>query len=293
MSKNRLQPECIRCLVQKQLNAYPPDASPEQQLVYMQRFLALVANARWDVGVPAISRDIKNLKQELFGQKEDFTQIKQHFNALMLAQESRLQREVDEAADPLLRALQYAFVGNYIDFGGALYKVEEAELSRMLDDAPRFSLDAANCEKLRSEILRAGKIMYLTDNCGEIVMDKLLLRVIRRMNPQAELLVMVRGRDVLNDATLDDAKQVNLAQVAQVMDNGSDVAGTWLEDISPEARKALESADLILAKGQANFETLRGCGMNVYYLFMCKCELFARRFQVPRFTGMLVHDSQS
>ena len=293
MSKNRLQPECIRCLVQKQLNAYPPDASPEQQLVYMQRFLALVANARWDVGVPAISRDIKNLKQELFGQKEDFTQIKQHFNALMLAQESRLQREVDEAADPLLRALQYAFVGNYIDFGGALYKVEEAELSRMLDDAPRFSLDAANCEKLRSEILRAGKIMYLTDNCGEIVMDKLLLRVIRRMNPQAELLVMVRGRDVLNDATLDDAKQVNLAQVAQVMDNGSDVAGTWLEDISPEARKALESADLIIAKGQANFETLRGCGMNVYYLFMCKCELFARRFQVPRFTGMLVHDSQS
>ena len=293
MSKNRLQPECIRCLVQKQLNAYPPDASPEQQLVYMQRFLALVANARWDVGVPAISRDIKNLKQELFGQKEDFTQIKQHFNALMLAQESRLQREVDEAADPLLSALQYAFVGNYIDFGGALYKVEEAELSRMLDDAPRFSLDAANCEKLRSEILRAGKIMYLTDNCGEIVMDKLLLRVIRRMNPQAELLVMVRGRDVLNDATLDDAKQVNLAQVAQVMDNGSDVAGTWLEDISPEARKALESADLILAKGQANFETLRGCGMNVYYLFMCKCELFARRFQVPRFTGMLVHDSQS
>lgn len=293
MSKNRLQPECIRCLVQKQLNAYPQDASPEQQLVYMQRFLALVANARWDVGVPAISRDIKNLKQELFGQKEDFTQIKQHFNALMLAQESRLQREVDEAADPLLRALQYAFVGNYIDFGGALYKVEEAELSRMLDDAPRFSLDAANCEKLRSEILRAGKIMYLTDNCGEIVMDKLLLRVLRRMNPQAELLVMVRGRDVLNDATLDDAKQVNLAQIAQVMDNGSDVAGTWLEDISPEARKALESADLIIAKGQANFETLRGCGMNVYYLFMCKCELFARRFQVPRFTGMLVHDSQS
>lgn len=293
MSKNRLQPECIRCLVQKQLNAYPQDASPEQQLVYMQRFLSLVANARWDVGVPAISRDIKNLKQELFGQKEDFTQIKRHFNALMLAQESRLQREVDEAADPLLRALQYAFVGNYIDFGGALYKVEEAELSRMLDDAPRFSLDAANCEKLRSEILRAGKIMYLTDNCGEIVMDKLLLRVIRRMNPQAELLVMVRGRDVLNDATLDDAKQVNLAQVAQVMDNGSDVAGTWLEDISPEARKALESADLIIAKGQANFETLRGCGMNVYYLFMCKCELFARRFQVPRFTGMLVHDSQS
>lgn len=293
MSVNRLEPECVRCLVAKQLTAYPADAAPAQQLEYMQRFLKLVAEARHDVGVPAISRDIKNLKREMFGVLEDFTQIKRHFNALMLAKEEMLQRSIDKAEDPLQLALQYAFVGNYIDFGGAMHKVEEEELSRLINEAPGFELNHDACEALRAEILRAGRIVYLTDNCGEIVMDKLLLRLIGRMNPAAELTVMVRGNDVLNDATREDAEQVGLADVATVMDNGSDVAGTWLEDISDEARETLENADLILAKGQANFETMRGCGLNIFYLFMCKCQLFATRFRVPRFTGMLVHDRDS
>ena len=290
MSVNRLQPECIRCLVSKQLNACPENTPPEKQLEYMQRVLRLVADARRDVGVPAISRDIKNLKRELFGVQEDFTEIKRYFNALMLSKEAELQKRADDADDPLTQALQYAFVGNYIDFGGAMHKVQEDELDRLLHDAPTFALNEAVCEHLRGELLTAKRIVYLTDNCGEIVTDKVLLRVIRRMNPDAELIAMVRGMDVLNDATRVDAEQVRLSDVARVMDNGSDVAGTWLEDISEEAKSTLEGADLILAKGQANFETLRGCGMNVFYLFMCKCKMFAEKFQKNLFEGILIND---
>ncbi|MBR3873378.1 MAG: DUF89 family protein [Clostridia bacterium] len=292
MKENRLQPECIRCLVERQLYAYPADAAPDKQLDYMQRLLGLIAGARRDVGVPVLSREIKRLKEELFGTAEDYTQIKRHFNALMLARENELQSRIDAAADPLMEGLKCAFTGNYIDFGAAMHKVDEQQLDELLASPPPFETDEQTIARLRAELLAAKRIVYLTDNCGEIVMDKLLMRVIRHINPEAELIAIVRGDDVLNDATREDAQQVGLDTVARVMDNGSDVAGTWLEEISPEANRTLETADVILAKGQANFETMRGCGMNVYYLFMCKCSMFASRFNVPRFTGILTQDSR-
>ena len=101
----------------------------------------------------------------------------------------------------------------------------------------------------------------------------------------------IRDSKVLNDATMEDAQQVSLADAAYVMDNGSDIAGTCLDELSQQAKQALDQADVILAKGQANFETLCKCGKNVYYLFMCKCSLFADRFGVPMYHGILIHDS--
>ena len=100
----------------------------------------------------------------------------------------------------------------------------------------------------------------------------------------------VRGTDVLNDATLVDAKQVKMDEIAPVMGNGSGVAGTCLNKISSAALGKIENADVIIAKGQGNFETLRLCGKNIYYIFMCKCNFFAERFGVPQYSGMLVND---
>ena len=113
---------------------------------------------------------------------------------------------------------------------------------------------------------------------------------IRKINPAAKFTAIVRGGDVLNDATAEDAYQVGLTDIVEVVGNGSDIAGTCLDELSCEAFCAIDEADVILAKGQANFETLRKCGRNIYYIFMCKCEMFAKEFQVPRFTGMLVND---
>ncbi len=142
-------------------------------------------------------------------------------------------------------------------------------------------------------MINAKKLVYLTDNCGEIVMDKLLLRRIHAINPAREMTVVTRGAPVLNDATMEDALNCGLDEHARVTHNGSGIAGTCLERISKEAREVIDAADVIIAKGQANFETLRRCGKNVYYIFLCKCELYARRFGVPRLQGMLIRDAQS
>ena len=107
------------------------------------------------------------------------------------------------------------------------------------------------------------------------------------------MLSVVRDHPVLNDATMDDVHQVGLDQLdgIRVMGNGDRLAGTDIDRISPEAKEALLTADLILAKGQGNYETLQGCGLPVYYAFLCKCRFFADRFGVPTYTGMLVREA--
>ena len=100
----------------------------------------------------------------------------------------------------------------------------------------------------------------------------------------------MRGEAVVNDADMEDARQTGLMELGRVLGNGNDIGGTWMEELSEEALCALKKADVILSKGQGNFETLQGCGLNVYYLFMCKCEMFTERFGVKLFDGVLVRD---
>lgn len=133
-------------------------------------------------------------------------------------------------------------------------------------------------------------MVYLLDNCGEIVLDKLLIRLLQVLYPNLKITAVVRGGEVVNDATMEDARMTGLTEIVDVIGNGDDVAGTILSRVSPECLQIIEQADVILAKGQGNFESLHGCGKNVYYLFLCKCDWFMRKFQAERFQGMFVNE---
>ena len=285
----RLNPECIPCLLGNQLERYPKDIDNSKKIAYMQAILRVIADASDSMSAPMIMREITKIQRQMFGNEMDYSEIKRHFNQLMLEKEMDVQEEIDASEDQLKLAIQFAIIGNFIDFG-AMKSVNEQKLEEFLHSARVISVNEEEYISLRKDILDAKKITYLTDNCGEIVMDKLLIHVIQKMNPDANLTVLVRGEQVLNDATLEDAVQVGLTEMADVRGNGSDIAGTCIEELSEEARKIIYDSDVILAKGQGNFETMQMCGLNVYYIFMCKCEMFARKFQVPRFTGMLLSD---
>ena len=286
---SRLHPQCLKCLLGKHLNAAPKTAGEKEQTEYIQRLLRMLGHADPQMAAPVMLRKIEKLQEEMFGCSVDYAAIKKHYNAKMMGKEQGVRENIQKAADPFRAALQYAMTGNYIDFG-TLQKVDDAELDVFLADAENIPLPEETLAALKNDVLSAKKIVYLTDNCGEIVMDKLLIETMMAMNPNAQMQVILRGEEVVNDVTVDDARQVGLDRIAPVMGNGPDIAGTWIPSISPEAKEKLEEADVIIAKGQGNFETLYFCGHNVYYLFMCKCDLFANRFQVPRFTGMLLND---
>ncbi len=285
----RLKAECISCLTKKYMDKYPVAASEEQKVEFSQRVLKLISEASLILSAPVLVRSINEIRREMFDYQDEFVEEKAHFNELMLEWEEEITSWIKESDEPLKLALQLAMTGNYIDFG-AVKSVEESYLSEALKNSGKRELDEQEFESLQKDLGKAKHLVYLTDNCGEIVLDKHFIKVIQKQYPQLEITVIVRGGAVLNDAQLEDARQVGLTGLVEVLDNGNCIAGTWLPEVSAPAKKKIDEADVVLSKGQANFETLRGCGLNVYYIFLCKCEMFARQFGVEKFTGMLVND---
>ncbi len=286
----RMNQHCKKCLLDKNLSNYPSNASEAEIEVYQQRIRNTVTESL-ECSAPEVLEKISIVYRELFGPEKNYSDIKRHFNALMLAREADMQAKIDGADDPLRRAVQYAMTGNFIDFA-ALGNVDEDKLNHLLDEAADIQIDDVVFNSFRQALLSARRLVYFTDNCGEIVMDKLLIRTIRRSCPALHITVIVRGKPVVNDATIEDANQVGLAEAASaVIGNGSGIAGNVLHAISQDALREIDSADVLIAKGQGNYESLSGCGKNIFYIFMCKCQLFAERFQVPKLTGILTREN--
>ena len=289
---HRLRPDCITCTCEKYLEKYPEDASEEAKVDYMQKVLTLLAGAPKTDAIPVIVRDIDKVRMEMFGETDDYTKIKIHFNQVMLQKEDEFRQQIAEAEDSLKMALQLSMIGNYIDFG-AMKDVDEEKLGRLLGSAKEQRVDEETYLRLKQDLSTGERFVFFTDNCGEVVLDKLLIEEIKKQYPQLSVSIVVRGAETLNDATRLDAAQVGLGEIAYVVDNGNDVAGIWLPKLSEEALARMESADVMMAKGQANFETLRCCGKNIYYLFLCKCHIFSDMFGVEPFSGMLVHEKDA
>ena len=168
--------------------------------------------------------------------------------------------------------------------------VDEQKLNEILNNAKNIEINEQEFTTFKNEVVLSKKIVYLTDNCGEIVLDKLLIKQILKLNNKVNVNVIVRGEPVLNDCTIEDAVQVGLDDLVSITGNGTEIAGTCLERISEKAKKLIDESDLIISKGQGNFETLHHSGKNIYYLFLCKCKMFSQRFGVDTFTGMFINE---
>lgn len=288
-SVTRLNSECIKCLLNKYLNKLPAESDEAIKVAYFQKILEIMSKAEKCVSAPEIVAEISLLQKEIFGKCEDYTELKGYYNALMDSMGIGLEEKISSSADPLRLAMCYSMLGNYIDFG-AMDTVDEDKLKTMLDGAFDIKFDEKEFENLKKDLEKGHKLVFITDNCGEIALDKLLIKEIMKEYPRFDMKVIVRGQPVLNDAAMEDALQIGLDKICEVIPNGSDVAGTCLGKISADALAVIDEADLIISKGQGNFETMRYCGKNVYYMFLCKCQLFAEQYNVPRFTPMLLND---
>ncbi|WP_274421297.1 damage-control phosphatase ARMT1 family protein [Blautia sp. XA-2221] len=286
----KLNPFCMCCAVNKQEEKIRKFPDMDKKTEYMKKVMAILSGSEEQDCSPSLSVEIQKLYSEFWNcPMEDFTEIKREFNQLMLNMEASIEEKIRKADDPLEKALLYARIGNYIDFA-AISNVDQSTVITLLDEKSSEALDEEEYKNFIHDLSSARKLVYLTDNCGEIVLDKLAVQILKEQYPNLDITVIVRGYPVVNDATMEDAEEIGLTDLVKVIGNGSNIGGTWIPGINSESRELLYQADVILAKGQGNFETLNDCDLNVYYLFLCKCDLFQRRFHAENLQGMFLNE---
>ncbi len=278
----RVSESCANCLYSRQKNR-------TQDPGYLDAVKKIIDDRSEDDSSPLLVYRFNQEFVKRFGKTAGYAAIKKHYNDLMLGIEDTLRARINASDDPLRTALALARTGNYIDYG-AMDHVDETTCLNLVENASLRPEDEAVYKHFLEECSGAGTFLLIADNCGEIVLDKLFLEQLKKHFPQLHLQVLVRGDEVLNDVTLQDALYVRIDSLAEILSNGTSVAGTVIDMLPEEIRQAFDAADVVLAKGQGNYESLAGQGKHIFYAFLCKCDLFTGRFQVPLLTGMLVEE---
>ncbi len=278
----RMSEVCAGCLYRRQMSILGDPA-------YLAEIRSIIENRGEDDCAPYLVYLFDRVQERLLGERRPFGEIKRRYNDLVLSLEDTLKTRIASSPDPLETAFLFSRIGNYIDFG-AMDDVDETTFLALFDDAVLSPGDRGTMDVFLSRCASGRRFLLIADNCGEIVLDKLFLQQLKERFAHLELAVMVRGDEVLNDATAEDAVYVGLDRVARIVSNGTAIAGTVCRLLSPEAQDVLCTADVILAKGQGNYESLCGHGFDVFYSFLCKCDLFSGRFHVPKLTGMFIEE---
>ena len=281
--------DCILCHLRRNIATARELGTEEQTIAFTKDLMRLYQNVPGDKSFTILNPEVSDLLKEHYGVDEDrFKQEKADSNRFVLSRLDQIRERVQKAADPVYAGLQFAILGNYIDFGALQGEVSFDQLDELLDKGEQMELDAGIYAQLCADLRKGGKLLYLTDNAGEIGFDRVFAEEIQKKYPNIQITFCVRGAPALNDATREDAAIMGIP--FPVIDNGTRIAGTEIEVLGQEAKTALETADVVIAKGMANTETMYGCGFNVYYAFLIKCARFEKVFGKPKFTPMIVRE---
>jgi len=274
--------ECIPCFARQALEAarfVTDDPVIHERL--LREVLRAAAEMDFSQCPPVIGQRIHRQLRQLTGVDDPYRAVKDRFNKMALNMLPELKANVRNATAPLATALRLAIAGNVIDLG-VNGQITEDEARLCIHNAINEPFNG-DVEAFCQTVERAQNILYLADNAGEIVFDRLL---IEQIGPRRVTLA-VRGRPVLNDATMADAQLAGLCDIIKVIDNGSDVPGTLLGDCSEEFRRRFAEANVVIAKGQGNFETLSDETADIYFLFKVKCPVIADHVGLPVGTHVL------
>lgn len=273
----KTQLKCLPCFIRQASEALTiatDDEAVQEQL--LRQVLTEVSQMNLEGSPPLMGQHIHRLVRQFSGHADPYGIIKQQCNDLAESLLPGLRQRLATTDHPLKMALSLAIAGNIIDFGvNGNFSLDSVE--PVIEETLQVPLYPKLMDRFEQDLKRARRILYLADNAGEIFFDRLLIEQL----PLKKVTLAVRGGPILNDALRADAERAGLSDLVRVIDNGSDAPGTLLEDCSKAFRDTFRHADLIIAKGQGNFETLHDVPHNIFFLLKAKCPVAAEMAGVP------------
>lgn len=271
----KMNKRCLPCLMNQVVKMAEMTGSLNQDGLFHQVF-RYMSDVDFTKTNPEIIGEVFALVKEYIHDQDPYRQIRNDYNEMFLKQLDQL----DQRIQTFDYAVKYAIVGNIIDFSPMHQNVEHDVMTyfQNIDD---LSLTINHIENLKTDISQATSLLYIGDNCGEICLDKLLLKRIKALNPNISLYFATRGEPVVNDSIEEDAYKVGIDEYATIISNGDYSLGTVLSRVSQEFLDVYQKADVVIAKGQANFECLSEEKKNIYFLLMVKCAVISHYIGIP------------
>ncbi len=272
-----LQSECKPCLVkQAESTARLSGASDELITKICKEATSIVDTASQKTTAPELAAIIFEKIRAYTGVLDPYFEIKEKSLEGVLSIYPEIARKVDASKDRLRAALVASAVGNVIDFGipGLSFSPQS-----IVDEYENLTFIIDDYEQLKDELSKAKKILFVADNAGEIVLDRLFLEWIKA-NLQAKVVFAVRGGPIINDALLKDAMDSGIGELAEIIDTGSAIPGALLKLASKKFMRVYDESDLVISKGQGNFEVLEGEDKNIFFILKAKCDIIARCLSV-------------
>jgi uncharacterized protein with ATP-grasp and redox domains len=273
--------ECMECNVKQLIKVSNfINVSSKDKEIAAKRLFKHLSNVSYEKTNPEIMGESFQIFQEVFKQENPYKEIKSSYNKFLLNMEKTIREMINESDSPLDVALRVAVIGNIIDFG-ARHTFSKEEVLKRLNKASEIQFAKDDSEQLFNSLKTAKTSLYIGDNCGEIVMDKLFIETMKKHYKELDVTFAVRGGPILNDVTVDDFHEVNMGEVASFISSENAVPGTILKDSSLAFQKCFQNADIVIAKGQGNFESLSSVYRNnLYLIFMSKCDYVSKTANV-------------
>lgn len=265
----KINEQCLPCLINQAIKvANLTDAQNREELY--KKIFGLMSHMDFSKTNPEIVGESYRLIKQHIGCTDPYMETKTYYNQFFLANID----VYDEKMHSLEDAVKHAIVANIIDFNPVHSNVNE-DIQNFFSNIDNLEFTINDVDSLLDDIQKAKNILYLGDNCGEICFDKLLIKRMKDINPQCQIYFGVRGEAVVNDNTEEDAYFVGMNEYATIISNGDYSLGTIISRTSHEFRKIYQNADVVVAKGQANYESLSEEDKNIYFLLIAKCNVIA------------------